>query len=391
MAGYQVGRLSRLLVSEESTYGTAATLLATHAMRHLEFTDQYSPFNRVNSPEKKQSPGVMNRFDRRVTAGFNLSSAYMRPSGVVATAPECNLLFKHGMGTVRLGTGNTTFASALSTTGGTVQAAQGATFQVGEGIVITIASGGNAGVYVRVITAIASDALSWAPALPGAPAVADTVKAAVTYRLASTIANSVTFSRYLPDISFQILGGVVDKLKVMFGNNDEPKFSASGPAQKRLRPSPAIPGFTTVGGNPPSGLTGGLLIGSQAHKFLALNIEVDNGLQLQNEDFGSTLASGFYQPGRRNITFGLNTRVTDLTAAAQNVAYTNAEGGTDFTLFAQCGSVAGNIVAIYSPRAEFVDPPDTPDGDGALQWSYKGILKETVSGSGNDELTVIFS
>src|SRR4051812_1628360 len=137
--GYQVGRLARLLVSEEATYGVAPTLLATMAMRHLEFTDQYNPFNRQNSPEKKQSPGVMNRFDRRVTAGFNLASAYMRPSGVVATLPECNLFFKHGMGAVRTGTGNSTFASGLTATGGTVQAAAGANFVVGEGIVITIA------------------------------------------------------------------------------------------------------------------------------------------------------------------------------------------------------------------------------------------------------------
>src|SRR5437588_3095252 len=104
MAGYQIGRLGQLLVSEEATYGTAPTLLATMAMRHLEFTQQYNPFNRVNSPEKKQTPGVQNRYDRRVTAGFNLAKAYLRPAGVVGTAPECSLLLKHGLGAVLVGT-----------------------------------------------------------------------------------------------------------------------------------------------------------------------------------------------------------------------------------------------------------------------------------------------
>ena len=46
----------------------ATGAVATHAMRHLEFTNQYNPFNRVNSPDKKQTPGVQNRYDRRVTA-----------------------------------------------------------------------------------------------------------------------------------------------------------------------------------------------------------------------------------------------------------------------------------------------------------------------------------
>jgi hypothetical protein len=138
-------------------------------------------------------------------------------------------------------------------------------------------------------------------------------------------------------------------------------------------------------------LTGGFILGSTAYKVLGLNVEVDNGLQLQNEDFGTSLANGFFRPGRRNITFGLNARVTDLSSAATNVAYTNAEGGSDFVFFAQCGSVAGNIVAVYSPRAEFSEIPDTPDQDGSLQWSFKGLFKEVNGGSGNDEMTVVFA
>lgn len=385
MPGYQVGRLARLLVGEESTYATPPTLLATMAMRHLEFTHQYNPFNRTNSPEKKQTPGTQNRFDRRVTGAFNLSSAFLRPSGTIGTVPECSLFFKHGMGAVRLGTGNSTFASALSTTGGTVAGGGGANFAVGEFILINIAAGGNAGNYARVITAKATDAITWAPALPSAPAVADTIKSGVTYTLATDISNSLTMSRFLPDVSWQIVGAVVDKLKIMLGNNDEAKFAASGPAQKQIRPSPAIPGFTTVGGNPPSGLTGGLLIGATPYKFLGLNIDLGNGLQLQNEDFGSNLASGYFRPGRRDITFQLMARVTDTLTA-----YTQAEAGSDFVLLGQCGSVSGNIVAVYSPRAELADVPDTPDSDGALQWTFKGVCKEVAGGSGNDELIVGF-
>jgi hypothetical protein len=386
MAGYQIGRLGQLLISEEATYGTAPALLATMAMRHLDFTSQYNPFNRANSPDKKQTPGVMNRYDRRVTAGFNLASAFLRPSGTIAIAPECNLLLKHGLGTVRLGTGVTTFASALSTTGGTVQAAQGATFQVGEFVNINIAAGGNAGNYMRVITAIATDAITWAPALPSAPAVADTIKAGVTYSLASNLANSLSFSRYLPDLSWQTVGCVVDSLKFMFNNNEEAKFSATGPGQTQTRPAPGIPGFTTVGGNPPSGLTGGLMIGGTAYKFLGLEVDQKNAMAVQNEDFGSKLANGYYRSGRRDITFSLKARVTDVVTA-----YSQAEAGTDFVLFAQCGSALGNQVAIYSPRAELADVPDTPDSDGALEWSFKGVFKETVGGAGNDEYKIGFA
>jgi len=86
----QVGRLGRLLAFEEAAYGDTPALLATMAVRHLNFTAEYQPRNRVPSEEKKATRGRKVRFDRARTAGFDLT-AILRPSGTIGTIPEARM------------------------------------------------------------------------------------------------------------------------------------------------------------------------------------------------------------------------------------------------------------------------------------------------------------
>lgn len=380
MAGYQLGRLGRLLVAEEATYGVAPTLLATMAMRHLNFVPTYNPKNRVMSEEKRQTPGYGARFDRRTTAGWNLSSAYLRPSGVIKTIPECSKILEHGLGSVVVGSLTTTVAAAPAPTPTVFTLASAVGLTVGEFVLINLAAGASPGKYARMVTNISTAEITVSPALPYAPTTGDTVKTGVTYKLATDPAKSLSFARYLPDISFLLTGGVVNELTVTLNNNEEVQFSATGPAKEQVQPAPAIPGFTTVGGNPPSGLVGGLHLNGTAYPFLTGEIALVNTLELQNEEYGTSKAKGFFRNGFREVTFSLEARVTD----AMTV-YALAELVSNFELFVQTGATEGNIVAVRAPKCEFEQVPDTPDDNTALAWSYAGVCLETT---GNDEFSI---
>lgn len=382
MPGYQLGRLGRLLVAEEATYGVTPTLLATMAMRHLNFVPTYNPKNRVMSEEKRQTPGYGARFDRRTTAGWNLSSAYLRPSGTIKTIPECAKILEHGLGSVVVGTLTSAVQAAPAPTPITFTLAggAGANITVGEFVLINLAGGASPGNYARVVTGKSTDEITVSPALPYAPSAGDTVKSGVTYKLATDIAKSLSFARYLPDISFVLKGGVVNELALRFNNNEEVQFSATGPGMEQTQPAPAIPGFTTVGGNPPSGLVGGLMLNGTAYPFLTGEIALVNNLELQNEEYGTSKAKGFFRNGFREVTFSLEARVTDVMTV-----YALAELVSNFELFIQTGATEGNVVAVRAPKCEFEQVPDTPDDNTALAWSYAGVCLETT---GNDEFAI---
>src|SRR5436309_614250 len=93
-----IGRRGRLYGKKESAYGTLQTILAANALRHIDFQANFDPFNRVNSPEKKGSPGTVNLFDRRTTAGLGSLVALARPSGTLNTVPEADFVYEAGFG-----------------------------------------------------------------------------------------------------------------------------------------------------------------------------------------------------------------------------------------------------------------------------------------------------
>jgi hypothetical protein len=378
---YDIGRVGQVLIAEEATYGVTPSLLATMALRHLNIGFAYNPKNRVNSDEKKASPGRKQRFDRATTAGLNLKSAYLRPSGTIQTIPECHLLLKHGLGAVTIGTLTTTVASATSSTVFTVQAGQGANVAIGEFVSVRRAANANIP-EVRKVVAKATDQLTVSPALGGTPAAADTVKAGITYTLATNISKSISAVHYLTDITRVVKGAVIDQLTLNFDRNNEVTLAVTGPGQTLGTPA-SSPGFTTVGAqNPPSGLLGGLLINGTAYKFLKAQLVLKNNLTLVNENYGTSQAEDFYRNGFRDISFTFDARVTDDVSV-----YTIAKNVTSFEFFMQTGQTEGNIVAVYAPNAEFSMAPDFNDDNGAMSYPFAGVMTESAA-AGNDEISI---
>ena len=373
----QIGRLGQLLVGEEAAYGTAPALLAAMALRHMNFTANYQPKNRVWSDEKKSTRGRKARFDRAMSAGFNLS-ALLRPSGTLGTIPEAHKVLQHAFGVTVVGTLNTT-VSAGTGSASTFPLTSVAGLTVGEWVSVRRAANGNVP-EARHVTAIAGSDVTVSPALGASPAAADTVKAGVTYKI-GTIAKSLAFAHFLTDLTRIVKGGVINELSLAFDRNKEVEFTAAGPAQQAPRPAPASPGFTTVGAqNPPSGLVGGLLINGTARKFMTMEISLDNGLDLINENYGTLMAEGYDAPEFRELTFSLERRADD-----DFTLYDLAEAGTQFELFLQTGQTEGNIIAVRAPKAEFEQVPELPDDNGALTHSFAGVLAENT---GDDELSL---
>src|SRR3990167_7095822 len=85
---YQIGRLGRVYVAQESVaYGTSVVLAATDAVRHLDVKLDQNPRNRVNSPERHAHPSQLYRFTRRKTAEWSMGGIFY-PSGTLNTLPD---------------------------------------------------------------------------------------------------------------------------------------------------------------------------------------------------------------------------------------------------------------------------------------------------------------
>lgn len=378
MAVNQIGRFDQVYVKKEASFGTPPTFAGSDAVRVSACKLNYNPTNMKVAEDRYLHPSPIDELQGRITADWMLGGIFY-PSGTIGTAPDHSEILECGMGAVAAPTPlSTTIASGPTTTGAVVASATG--LAVGQAILINVTTGSPAtGRVVRWLTVVAGTTLTWAPALPQAPAVGDTVKSTVTWSLATALPASLHIGRYKTSIAKAGQGALVNQLKLMLDANDVVRWEASGPMQTRIT-AQTIPGtFVTAGTNPPTGIVGGMRIGSSARAFLKMAITINNAMELQNEDFGTSSAYGYDRIGQRLINVELDTMFTDDTTLI-----TAAEGASDNVLLAQCGNVEGKIIGIYAPKVRF-DVPDDPDGDGKLQLAFKGLAKGT---NGNDDLYV---
>lgn len=376
----QIGRIGQAYVKEEATYGTVPALTAAEAFRHKALTFPGSDDkNKRTIMEKKQSPFTMQaqRTDGRTTAGFNLS-AILRPSGTINTLPEVSPFLKAAMGSVVNTALATTVVAATGAVGGcTLTSGAGAT--VGAPVLITCPDGKKR---ARFLTAIntGTGVCTWAPNLPAGqqPANGAAVKLGALYKLTSGLALSLSIAHYLKNtdasagLSRVLSGGVVDKLSINFDANDDPMITVTGPGKLLdATNAPAQPGgFTMVGSQPPSGITGEFLFGNTAAKILKLGVDISTGIKLRSESYGYSSAEEAYRAGRAEISCGL-----DLRAESQTL-YDLAVAGTVSPIFLQTGFTEGNILAVRMPGVEF-QVPDTDDPDDEVNFPYKGMALET--------------
>lgn len=379
MPTYEIGRVGRVYIAEETASYAPTTPVAPaagDAVRHLNCILNVNKRNRVNSPERTAHPSQINRFTRRKTADFVVGGIFY-PSATLNTLPDHDVALKHTLGgTPSNITLSTTFSGTPTTTGGTI--ASGTGLVAGQAVLISIAAGASAGKYVRWLTTAGTSPV-WTPALPAAPVSGDTLKGCVTYGLGTALPKSFTVMRALAGRREQGVGCVGDKLKLTFDANNELMWEVSGPMKDRLRGSEAAadPGtFTTVGNAPPSGLTGGLYLAASQENFLKAEVEIENAMALDNFNYGTSAAAGYFRQGKRSVKVTLNKNMDD------DVTIEDAgDGTTNVAVLIQCGDTEGSIITVYMPSVEF-ESPNGVDGDELLEQTLSGIAKGTV---GNDE------
>lgn len=371
---YQIGRVGQCYVKREATYGVPPTFAATNAVRHLMVQLGWNPRNRINAPDRYTHPSLLTRRTRRATATWQMQGILF-PSGTLNTLPETDPILFGAFGGQANVTLATTFTGTPTTTTGSVASATG--LAAGQGILI--GTGGT--FYVRMLTNVASLALTWSPALPAAPNSGDTCAGAVTYQLTSNLPQALTIGHYLTSLSMEMHGSQVDSLKLTLDANDEFRWDASGPAAARIRNAQAQPGaFTTVGTTPPSGLTGGLSVAGVNYDIVKLECDITNGVVLDNYAVGTSQARNYFREKQRAVAVQIDAMYSD-----DETLLTASENTTDNALLAQCGLTPGSIIALYMPLVEFEVPSD-PDADGTNQLQFKGVAKGVV---GNDEVSLI--
>lgn len=379
-----IGRKGRVFAKKEVSYGTTPTLAAGNAVRHVNIGMAYDPYNRQDSPEKKRSPGVSYQFDRRTEASLGAFEGILRPSGTLNVVPEIDPFLEALFGAktnvvlsttvAGVGTATTTTAALTSVTG----------LAIGGALIFVIGTKR----YARVITGLAGSTVTFAPALPSAPADGSAVKSALCYKLTSDLAISLWIAHYLDNFG-RILSGVgVDQGTLSFEGTEEARLSCSGPARTQLSTGDAgfeaEPGsFTYLGGNPPTGMQGELRIGNAAYLHKSLEVTIANALAVRNEEAGNDgLATEVYRNGRRAVNLSLEAFVE-----TPGTLYNLSKAGTETSVFRQNGWTEGNILAVYMPRC-YVKPADQDDPDEAATWSFSGQALETADNQ-NDELTLI--
>ena len=383
----ELGRLGQLYAVIEAAYGTHPGHAATDALRHINFKPTFDPKNKRNSQEKKQSPGRVVRFDGRETASWDLS-ALLRPSGTLNTLPEASEILEAAFGSKTSTVLNTTVNAGTGLVGGATLAS-GAGLSVGQGVLITCPDGKKR---IRRLLTVAGAVVTWYPNLPVGqnPADGAAVKGLITYRLTTANAISLALCHYLKKtdgatagMKRGILGGVIDKFSLTLDADAEAQFQVSGPAATMTTgTTPAQPGaFTTVGGNPPSGLSSELYLAHTSAKWKKLMFELTNGMKLRNDE-GGTGSTGraieAYRAGYRDIAIGL-----DMVAEDETLIYDTAETGGTTPLFVQHGFTEGMCHALAVPLVEF-KVPDQDDTDEEQQWPFKGMALESADGQ-NDE------
>jgi len=390
MVPRQLGRQGRLYAGLHTAYGDTPVPASADAVRHIQFLTSHDPTSKRNSPEKKSSPGQVVRFTGRETAGLRQLTCLVRPSGTLNTLPEASEIFEAAFGSKSNITLSTTVTAGTGAVGGATLASAtgivaGTTF-----VLITCPDGRKRA--RRILTSPGGGVVTWAPNLPAGQSPADSaaVKAGLTYRLTTPNALSLWFAHYLlktdnttAGLQRLLRGVTLDRFSLAFDANEEPQFTASGPGQTQLTGGsvPTKPGaFTTVGGNPPSGIVGEGYIGNDLYDFTKLGIELVNNTIVRNDEYGYSQARDAYRRGRLDVSVAL-----DAFAEDESKIYDPAEAGTpNLAVFVQTGLTEGNIIVVAAPQVEY-KVPDTDDPDEEVNWPFKGMALESADDA-NDQL-----
>lgn len=108
-----LGRNLKFFTSEESTYGTFVTPVATDAVKTLSTSMEFTQ-ERVDRADARATRSTLERITRRIESTWS-AEMYAVPSGAAGTAPDCGFLLKSALGAETI-VGATSAAYSLTST-----------------------------------------------------------------------------------------------------------------------------------------------------------------------------------------------------------------------------------------------------------------------------------
>jgi hypothetical protein len=252
---------------------------------------------------------------------------------------------------------------------------------VGDIIVFTMGDGSRQVTRIKTLvgSAITFDALSAAPATPGAAV------AGVTFSLASTITDFFAIYKYYNAGNFKqaTYGAVVDQFGVVFDGTKEAGLSFQGPAGDYADSSTgggtvqAKPGAHTTVGSPIGGMVGNFYVDGNAFLVIGAKFNYANNLELRNKELGTSTATGIAgRTNNRKIGVSLQCYLED----TRLMGY--ARSVTRGVLRCIVGNVNGSMLGAVAPSVEF-EIPDVGNEIGPKEVTINGMCYAT---NGNDGL-----
>ena len=222
----------------------------------------------------------------------------------------------------------------------------------------------------------------------------------VTYRLATDLPSITIYDYWDPitAISRIVTGAAVEMMEIAI-NGDQHEFAFAGPAADLVDSTtfssgtagldafPSEPVVAQMKAGAVPGHLGQAWIGGTASQFFTVTeatIQLRNGIELRNQEFGSSYPRAAV-PGQRqvNTTFSLFAQDDSQTLAL----YSAAKNRDTISMMLQMGKQKGQLMGAYLPSVVPV-VPFFDDSQTRLRWQFKNNLAQ---GASDDELYIAFA
>lgn len=389
MASYISSNANRFYTGLENSYGQVPAITAQNRFPAVKLTckNQMEKATRKDKTGSRTFVGLPPGMRRQTT--FDLTT-YMTSWGGQSSGPAYGPLFQASLG-----------ATPAVYGGGAAAAGSTATTLVFEaphdlGAGQAVSCNGE----IRFVTAIVnSTTVQVNAAFSSVPSAGTQISPTVSYFPATELPSVSIFDYWDPSTAVQRLlcGGAVNRLSVKV-NGDFHQFEFNGVAQDLIDNSsftggqgeltsfpvePAIGAFdySIVPGN-----MGEAWLGSTPSQFYTItsaNFQLDNGLDLRADEFGTNLPQAI-APGLRTVTADFN--LYELNDTATQGLYQAARLQSPVGVMFQLGQQAGQVMGVYLMSVVPV-VPEFDDGDNRLQWKFQS---SRAQGTINNEMVVAF-
>jgi hypothetical protein len=389
MASYISSNANRFYTALENTYGQVPAIGAENRFPAVKLTAK----NKMEKADRKDKTGSRTFVGlptgmRRQTS-FDVTT-YMTSWGGQSSGPAYGPLFQASLGaTPAFYAGGT----AAGGSGGTTLAFAGPHgLNVGQGI--------SCGGEIRFVTVIASNTVVQLNApFSTTPAAGTPIAPTISYLPATELQSVSIFDYWDPSDAVQriLCGAAVNKMTVKV-NSDFHEFEFNGMAQDLIDTSsfasgngqlssfPAEPALGAFSYSIVPGNMGEAWLGTSPNQFYTItsaNFQLDNGLDLRADEFGSNLPQAI-APGPRSVTADFN--LYELNDSATPGLYQAARQQSPICAMFQLGQQTGQVMGVYLMSVVPV-VPEFDDGENQLQWKFQS---SRAQGTTNNEIVVAF-